>query len=175
MSRAAARSPTSSSLARTRSLTSAAALSVNVIARIDEGDTPSSRTARTKRSTSTAVLPLPAPAASSSGSLRRAMALSCSALISAGIGTRWDGRSLRAWCRSGGAARAPRAAPAQQPHALAEVQRGQHGAIAIRALLAQAELELEVRRLERAASLGVASRPRRMLEIALEVGVQAPA
>src|SRR5205807_8029615 len=56
-------------------------------------------------------------------------------------------------------------APAQ-PHALAEVQRGQYGAIAIRSLLAQAELELEVRRLERAASLGVASRPRRMLEIA---------
>ena len=89
VSRAASRSPSSSRRARTRSRSSAAARSVKVIARIRPGAMPSSRTARTKRSTSTEVLPLPAPAASSSGPRRRAAACSCSAVKvgAAGIST----------------------------------------------------------------------------------------
>ncbi len=51
---------------------SPAARSVNVIARIRLGGTPSSQTARTKRSTSTLVLPLPAFAASASEPCRLA-------------------------------------------------------------------------------------------------------
>ncbi|MEA2423606.1 MAG: hypothetical protein QOH13_16, partial [Thermoleophilaceae bacterium] len=47
---------------RSRPFISAAAFSVNVIARIRSTGTPSSSTARTNRSTSTRVLPLPAPA-----------------------------------------------------------------------------------------------------------------
>ena len=86
VSRAASRSPSSSRRARTRSRSSPAARSVKVIARIRAGAMPSSRTARTKRSTSTEVLPLPAPAASSSGPRRRAAACSCSAVKDRGGG-----------------------------------------------------------------------------------------
>ena len=80
VSRAASRSPSSSRRARTRSRSSPAARSVNVIASIRPGWMPSRRTARTNRSTSTSVLPLPAAADSSSGSARRSAARSCSSV-----------------------------------------------------------------------------------------------
>ena len=67
--RASSRRPSSRKRARTRSLISAAALSVKVIASIPSTGTPSSTTALTKRSTSTVVLPVPAPARTSSGAL----------------------------------------------------------------------------------------------------------
>ena len=78
VSRAAPRSPSSSRRARTRSRSSPAARSVNVIASTDAGFTPSSHTAATKRSTRTEVLPLPAAAESRIGSPRRATASRCS-------------------------------------------------------------------------------------------------
>src|SRR5258708_4304984 len=87
VSRAASRSPSSSSRARTRARSSPAARSVNVIARIRPGATPSSRTAATKRSTSTEVLPLPAAADSDSCSPRRLTAPRCSA-VSCGASSR---------------------------------------------------------------------------------------
>ena len=61
VSRAASRSPSSLEAACTRSRSSPAARSVNVIAKILPGATPSSRTARTNRSTSTEVLPAARP------------------------------------------------------------------------------------------------------------------
>ena len=75
--RASARRPSSTKRRRTRVRISAAALSVNVIARIDSTGRPSSVTARTKRSTSTVVLPVPAPARTISEPSRRATARSC--------------------------------------------------------------------------------------------------
>ena len=53
---------------------SAAAFSVNVMARMLSTATPSSATACTKRSTSTVVLPVPAPARTISEQSRRATA-----------------------------------------------------------------------------------------------------
>ena len=62
------------------SFSCAAAFSVKVIARIASTATPSSSTARTKRSTSTDVLPVPAPALSSIEPSRRSIARCCSAV-----------------------------------------------------------------------------------------------
>ena len=74
------RRPSSTKRWRTRARSSPAARSVNVMARIRAGRTPSSSTERTKRSTSTEVLPLPALASSSSEPSRRRTASDCSAV-----------------------------------------------------------------------------------------------
>src|SRR5207237_759428 len=87
VARAASRSPSSRKRARRRSRSSPAALSVKVMARIRAGSMPSSRTARTKRSTSTDVLPLPALAESSSERGRPAIAVDH---VEAGVGVLGD-------------------------------------------------------------------------------------
>jgi hypothetical protein len=63
---------------------SPAAFSVYVITRIDSTSTPSSQTARVKRSTSTFVFPVPAPAETNT-SPRASVARSCSGLRFTGV------------------------------------------------------------------------------------------
>ena len=80
--RASSRRPSSRKRRRTRLFISAAAFSVKVIASTRSTSTPSSVTARTKRSTRTVVLPVPAPARTSSEPSRRSTALRCSGVSS---------------------------------------------------------------------------------------------
>ncbi len=77
-SRASSGRPRSTSAARMRLRSSAAALRVYVITRIDATSMPSSTTWRTNRSTSTVVLPVPAPAETKTRP-RVAIARCCSA------------------------------------------------------------------------------------------------
>src|SRR5204863_1939388 len=104
--------------ARIRAFISAAAFSVNVIARMRSTGTPSSHTARTNRSTSTRVLPLPAPASRNRGPSRRSTARRCS-------GVRSTASALLAADRWIGAATVPRAGLGAGPHLAAAHARGQ--------------------------------------------------
>src|ERR671935_739703 len=79
-SRARSRRPRATSAARMRDRSSPAALRVYVITRIESTSSPSSQTARTKRSTRTDVLPVPAPAETKT-SPPASTAASCSGFI----------------------------------------------------------------------------------------------
>jgi len=78
VARAASPSPRSPKRARIRARSCAAALSVNVMARMASTGTPSWSTAATNRSTMTEVLPLPALADTNTDPLRRSTTACCS-------------------------------------------------------------------------------------------------
>ena len=101
-STAASRSASSSSRSRTRCFISPAAFSVKVIARIRPGETPSSSTWRTNRSTRTEVLPLPAAALRRRSPSASRTARACSSVNARPRGPRRGAMSrVTRWPRSG--------------------------------------------------------------------------